>query len=190
MGVDGPLGSGRALRLDPFALPVRYTALDGGTDGQIRHVEIDRERVVVWRAMHGIRMNVSGAAVHEYRGVVMRTLAPGPEQSAVVTVILEHCDGALSVPLFIATEGDDAAAQWKSWGRVLGVPLLVADNDGSLREPYRRIGRIGVDAPTPRRRRRAAIRSRRPSILMRRKPGRPQPVPLVYRGEGEIIAKK
>jgi hypothetical protein len=80
-------------------------------------------------------------------------------------------------------------AQWKSWSRVLGVPLLVADGDGALREPFRRIGRLGVGAPTPRRRRRSAIKWRRPSILMRRKPGRPSATPTVHRGEREFIAR-
>ena len=37
--------------------------------------------------------------------------------------------------------------------------------------------------------RRAAIRWRRPSILMRRKPGRPAPEPAVHRREREIIAR-
>ena len=51
--------------------------------------------------------------------------------------MLEHRDTGLTVPLFVATEGDDAMAEWKSWSRVLGVPLLVADGDGALREPFR-----------------------------------------------------
>ena len=91
------------------------------------------------------------------------------------------------MPLFVATEGDDAMAQWKSWSRVLGVPLLVADGDGAFREPFRRIGRLAIGAPTPRRRRRVAIKRRRPSILMRRKPGRPSAHPNVYRGERERL---
>ena len=35
-----PAGSGRALRLDPFALPVRFPAQDAGADGQMRQVEL------------------------------------------------------------------------------------------------------------------------------------------------------
>jgi hypothetical protein len=80
-------------------------------------------------------------------------------------------------------------AEWKSWGRVLGAPLLVDDGDGTFREPFRRIGRLSIGAPTARRRRRASIKRRRPSILLRRKPGRPSAVPTVYRGEREIIAR-
>jgi hypothetical protein len=188
MGVDGSPGSGRALRLDPYALPARYDTRDGGADGQIRQVEIDRERVVLRRAVRGIRMNV-GVPVREFRGITMRTLPPEGEEPAAVAVMLEHRDKGLSVPLFVAAEGDDAVAQWKCWGRVLGLPLLVVDEDGALREPFRRIGHIGVGSPTPRRRRRAAVKWRRPSILMRRKAGRPPAQPVVHRGEREIIAR-
>jgi hypothetical protein len=175
------------LRLDPFALPVRYAARDGGADGQIRQVELDRDRVVLRRAVRGIRMNV-GVPVAEFRGVSMRLLPAEGEEPAATAVMLEHRDGGLSVPLFMASDGSDLVAEWKSWGRVLGLPLLVVEGDGSLREPYRRIGGIGVGAPSPRRRRRAAIKWRRPRFLMRRKVGRPSAESRVHR-EREIIAR-
>ena len=188
MGVDRTAGSGRSLRLDPFALPARYSARDGGADGQVRQIELDRERVVLMRAVRGIPMKVR-LPVNEFRGVTMRTLPPEGAEPAAVAIMLEHRDSGLSVPLFVAPEGDDAMAQWKAWGRVLGVPLLVVDRDGSLREPFRRIGRVNVGAPSPRKKRRAAIRWRRPSILLRRKPGRPSARSQVHRGEREIIAR-
>jgi hypothetical protein len=187
MGVDGT-GSGRALRLDPHALPVRYAAHDRGADGQVRDIELDRERVVLKRAVAGIRMRV-GVPLREFRGVALRTLPPDGSEPAAVAVTLEHRDEALTVPLYVADEGDDAMAEWKSWSRVLGVPLLVADDDGALREPFRRIGRVALGKSAPRRRRRAAIKWRRPSILMRRKPGRPAATPTVHSGEREIIAR-
>lgn len=188
MGVDGPPGSNRALRLDPYALPVRYAARDIRADGHMRDIELDRDRVVLNRAVAGIRMKV-GVPLREFTGVTMRTLPPENGEPAAVAVMLEHRDSGLTVPLYVATEGDDALAQWKCWGRVLGVPLLVTDADGTPREPFRRIGGVGLGTPGPRRRRRAAIKWRRPSILMRRKPGRPAGVPTVHRGEREIIAR-
>ena len=139
-------GSSRALRLDPHNLPVRYAARDNGADGQVRNVELDRERIVLRREVRGISMKI-GVLVTEFAGVTMRTLPPEGEEPAAVAIMLEHRDSGLSVPLFVATEGDEAMAQWKSWARVLGVPLLVADGDGALREPFRRIGRLAVGQP-------------------------------------------
>ena len=146
MAFDRPAGSSRALRLDPFALPVRYAARDGGADGQVRDIELDRERVVLRREVSGIPMNV-GVPIADFTGVTMRTLAPDGEEPAAVAIMLEHRDQGLSVPLFVSTDGDDAMAVWKSWSRVLGVPLLVADPDGASREPFQRIGRLGVGKP-------------------------------------------
>ena len=188
MGVDGTPGSGRSLRLDPFALPARYAARDSGADGQIRQIELDHNRVVFMRAVRGIPMRVR-LPVNDFRGVTLRTLPPDGTEPAAIAIVLEHRDSALSVPLFVAPEGGDAMAQWKAWGRVLGMPLLVVESENSLREPFLRMGRVNAGASSARRKRRAAIRWRRPSILMRRKPGRPSAQPQVYRSEREIIAR-
>ena len=189
MGADRAPGSSRALRLDPFALPVRYTARDGGrADGQVREIELDRDRVMLRRAVSGIRMNV-GVPVSAFRGVTLRLLPAEGEEPAAIAIVLEHSDPGLSVPVFVASEAEDASSIWRSWSRVLGLPLLIDEGDGTLREPFQRLGRMTISAPKLRRRRRAAITWRRPSILMRRKPGRPASEPTIYRGEHEIIAR-
>jgi hypothetical protein len=188
MGAGGPEGSGRGLRLDPFALPACFLAPDRGADGQIRQVELDRERVVMRRSVRGIPMKV-GVPIAAFRGVSLRLLAPDAERRVGVVVMLDHRDSALSVPLFMANDGDEGFAIWKSWGRVLNLPLLLTEADGSLREPFPRPGAAIIRTPAPRRRRRAPIKWRRPSILMRRKPGRPSAEPVVHRGEREIIAR-
>jgi hypothetical protein len=189
MGVDGTPGSGRALRLDPFALPVRYAARDSAADGKIRQVELDRHRVTLRRAVRGIRMNV-GVPISEFQGVSLRLLPADGDDPAGVAVMLEHRDAGLSVPVYLAAEGDDAAAEWRSWSRVLGLPLLVVETDGSLREPSRRVGQVALGASSDRRKRRATIKARRPSILMRRKPGRSTADARIHRGEREIIARE
>ncbi len=188
MSVGAPFGSSRALRLDPFALPVRYAAHDRGADGQIRQVELDRDRVTVRRAVRGIRMNV-GVPIAEFRGVSIRMLPPEQEAPAASVVMLEHRDAGLSIPLFMSTSSDDLMAQWKSWSNVLGLPPVVVEEDGSVREPFQRMGGVRISTPAPRRRRRAAVKWRRPRFLMRRKPGRPADDPAIYCGEREIIAR-
>jgi hypothetical protein len=66
---------------------------------------------------------------------------------------------------------------------------MVLEGDGSLREPFARLGALRIESPTWRRRRRSAIAKRRPSRLMRRQPGKLPQTPIVHRGEREIIAR-
>ncbi len=111
-------------RLDPFSLPVRFTAADGAADEGLRIVDLHRERVVLRRALAGMRMAVN-LPVAAYRGVAIR-LDATTETPPFVAVTLEHADAALSLPLFCSTDNDDIVAEWQLWGRVLGLPLLVA----------------------------------------------------------------
>jgi hypothetical protein len=176
-----PAGSGRSARLDPFALPVRFCAADAAADGRSREVELTRERVVVRRAVAGIRMAVN-MPISAYRGVAIRTSAEG------ASVILEHRDPSLALELYAAPDGDEVAAEWRTWGEVLGVPLLIADEAGETQDAFTRIGAVRSNGPFVRRRRYNAIKRRRPSILMRRVVKRVGEAD-VYRGEREIIAR-
>jgi len=181
---------GPPSRLDPFSLPVRFTAADDAADGHLRVVDLFRERVVLRRAVRGMRMALN-MPVAAFRGVAIRLSgAAGIAAPTSIAVVLEHDDPALSLPLYSSPQSDDIVAEWQSWGRVLGLPLLVAEADGQLREPFARMGRVRVEAPTFRRRRRTAIARRRPSRLLRRRPGTPPALALVHRGEREIIARE
>ena len=176
-----PAGSGRALRLDPFALPVRYAAGDATADGGAREIELHRERVVVRRSLSGMRMALN-MPVDAFTGVGLRLTA------GEVAVVLAHKDPGLALPLFLSEEADDVTAAWRSWGAVLGLPLLVEDEDG-WHEPFERLGGVRIARPRPRRRRHNAIKRRRPSLPMRRKTGRMTDATPVHRGEREIIAR-
>ena len=183
-----PAGSSRDERLDPFSLPVQFAATDKAADGRVRTVVLTRERVVVRRAVHGMKMALN-LPVAAYLGVALRMVPPEGDTPGAVSIVLEHRDQGLSLPLFCADDDTDIAAEWRSWALVLGLPLLVADADGRLREAFGRMGAVRVDTPTWRRRRRSAIRSRRPSIPLRRKPGRSIEGAVVHRDEREIVAR-
>ena len=111
------------------------------------------------------------------------------DQNGAVMVMLEHRDPGLSLPLYRADDGNDIVAEWQTWARVLSLPLLVAEADGRLREPFARIGAVRVAAPSWRRRRRSALRARRPTLPLRRRVGRSIADATVHRGEREIIAR-
>lgn len=188
LGGANPAAASRHARLDPLALPVRFTASDAVADGRERLVEIDHNRVLVRRRVRGmaIRLNVP---IHAFRGVSVQLASLDGSDADWVLVRLEHRDPALSVQLFAGPDDADVIAEWQLWARVLGLPLLVADLTGDLSEPFPRIGALKLQESAPRRRRRNIIRRRRPMMPLRRRAGGGLHMQPVYRGEREIIAR-
>ena len=184
----GSAGSGRIARLDPLALPVRFTASDAVADESVRHVELHRERVILRRAVQGMRIALN-VPVQAFLGVSIRLT---PEQNGVpagIGVFLEHSDPALSIELYSAHDSDDVVAEWQLWSRTLGVPCLVAGSDGVLTSPFPMLGAVRFKGAAQRRRRRSAVSKRRPRFLARRRAGVARTMPLVHQGEREIIAR-
>jgi hypothetical protein len=182
-----PGGSSRGERLDPFALPLRFDVADQAGDERARLVELHRERVVLRKASRGARTAVN-LPVTAYLGVAIRMEPPTERSAGVVALVLEHPDPAFSLTLYRAADGTDIVAEWRAWGRALGVPLLVTEADGRLREPFERVGAVRISRPIARRRRRSALKARRPALRLRRRQPLGSP-PVVHRGEREIIAR-
>ena len=186
-GGGTPAGS-RALRLDPLALPICFEASDAAADGRVRSIELHRERVVLRRAVRGMRMAVN-LPISAYLGLAVRLIPAKGESDGAIAIVLEHRDPALSLPLHVASDGAEIIAEWQTWARVLDRPLLIVDDDGTVRDPIPHLGRVTVGPPAPRRRRRNAIKARRPSIFLRRRPGEMSACLHVHRDEREIIAR-
>ena len=115
-----------------------------------------------------------------------RIVPVGSEGAIRVHVELLHDDPGLTLPLVVADEPEDAAADWQAWGRALNLPLLVVEQDGTVRAPLTRLGGLTVASPSPRRRRRF-LAGRRPRFLRRRKVGQARPIEMV--AGREIIAR-
>jgi len=165
-GGSNSAGSGRVLRLDPLSLPVSYSAHDTRADGGIRHIELHRERVVLRRAVSGMRMAVN-VRVSDFLGIALR------ETDDLQMLVLVHRDPSLSIPLCASNDPDEISKAWTMWSETFALPQL-EDQDSDA---------------APRRRRRNAIRSRRPRFLMRRRVGYLLNPAAVYRDEREIIAR-
>jgi hypothetical protein len=165
-GGINPAGSSRALRLDPLSLPISFRAHDARADGFVRQVELHRERVVLHRAVRGMRMSVK-LRVSDFLGIGLRSVRDGE------MLVLVHRDPSLSIPLCITTDMDELAAAWQLWSDVFALPML----EDSSREPAQR------------RRRRNVIRTRRPKFLLRRRVGDLLDTAKNYNGEREIIAR-
>jgi hypothetical protein len=154
------------LRLDPLSLPVSFAAHDTRADGGVRQIELHRERVILRRAVHGMRMAIN-VRVSDFLGVARRENSDGQ------MLVLVHRDPSLSIPLCVSADGDEVASAWQIWSDIFALPQL---HDTS-REP------------APRRRRRNAIKARRPKFLVRRRMGDLLNPANVHQGEREIIAR-
>ncbi len=160
-------GSGQHFRLDPFALPVCHSAI-----GEMTAFTLDRDQAVVRRPVAG-RLASLSVPVRAYAGVSVRIEPAGQAGAISVIVELRHKDPRLTLPLVVADEPEDAAADWIAWGRALNLPLLVVQHDGTIRVPVERLGGLVIWSPRPRRNR-ALFRGRRSRQIRRRKPGRSQ----------------
>ena len=162
-----PAGSSR-LRLDPLSLPLRFDARDVRADGGVRQVELHRERVVLRRAVAGMRMAVN-LRVSDFLGIGLRGI-----DSEAQTLALIHRDPSLTIPLAISADRAELDAASAMWSEIFGLPQLP--------EEERR-------EPAARRRRRNVISKRRPRFLVRRRAGDANRELSIHRGEREIIAR-
>ena len=89
--------------------------------------------------------------VSAYRGVAVRMFAEGEEGNLRVVVELMHSDASLSLPLVVAGEPEEAAADWIAWGKALNLPLLVVEQDGTVSSPVDRVGGVAALKPGARR---------------------------------------
>ena len=165
---------------------MRLTIGDAAADDGMRFIELTRERVVLRRELGGMKMAIS-LSVSSFLGIGLR-IEPLASPNGAIAIVLEHSDPALSVALYRGSEPCDVVADWQAWSSVLGLPLLLAEADGGLREAFPRIGAVRVGCPVSRRRRRSTISKRRPAILLRRKPGRQSGAASLRPREREVIA--
>jgi Family of unknown function (DUF6101) len=180
-----PVWAGRNMRLDPFRLPqvVSYATRDDYGDVTFT---IDQRGAIVRRIlqMSGLPATVVLPA-NSFRGVAARAMED-PDGNVTVTLELLHSDPMLSVPLLVADNLEDVAADWRAWADAYRLPMLLIEADGVARTLEESLGAVIKTLPVQDRRKRRVTPARRPRFLMRRKPGN-FGMRLVVNGE-EIIA--
>ncbi len=177
-------GSSPLFRLDPLRLPVSITAADPAADGGSREIGVSCEGIEFRRSVRGVQMRVQ-LPFSEFEGVAVRVMAPGGCEP-MIFLSLEHNDDALSVLLQATEDSEECADAARKWSRVTGRPILVADENGRLRNPAAVRNRL---AASPRRKRRSALRNRRTAIRLRSQRANRSIEKNVYSGEREIIAR-
>ena len=148
---------------------------------------IDQRGAVIRRvlSMSGLPATILLPA-RAFRGVAARALEDS-DGNVTVTLELLHNDPQLSVPLLVADDLDDVAADWRAWAEEYRLPMLLIEADGVARTLEESLGAVksgaGEAAPQAQRCR----QPRRSRFLARRKSG-DLGLRLVIGGE-EIIAR-
>ncbi len=180
-----PRWAGRDMRLDPQRLPQVASYADGSSKGDVTFT-IHKTGVSVRRMLQksGLPMSMV-MAPRAFSGVAARAIE---HELGEVTVTLEllHEDPALCVPLLVANDLCDIAADWRAWSETFQLPMLMFEADGVARPIEDTIGQVRT-APARERRQGREPRRRRPRFLARRKSGN-LGLRLVISGE-EIIAR-
>jgi hypothetical protein len=148
-------------------LPVSFNAHDARADGGVRQIELHRERVVLRRAIHGMRMAVN-VRMRDFLGVALRGIDDAQ------ALVLVHRDPSLTIPLCVSSDREEIASAWRMWSDIFTLPQLLED------EPRE---------PAMRRRRHNAIQARRPKFLVRRRSGALLNPANIHQDEREIIAR-
>ncbi len=181
-----PVWAGSNMRLDPSRLPQVVSHATRDSFGEV-HFTIDSRGAVVRRTLEKSGLPVTLILpAHVFKGVAARAIEDG-DGNVTVTLELMHHDPMLTVPLLVADDLDDVAADWRAWAEAYRLPMLLVESDGVARSLEESLGQVKT-APTRQRRKRASSQPRRPRFLARRKTGN-LGLRLVVEGE-EIIARQ
>jgi len=181
-----PVWAGCDMRLDPFRLPQAVSYATQDEYGDVNFT-IDQRGAVMRRVLHESGLPVTIALpASAFRGVAARAIE---HDDGTVTVTLEllHNDPHLSVPLLVARDLDDVAADWRAWAEAYRLPMLLFEADGIARTLEETLGLVRKGQPVPRRKGKAS-NQRRPRFLARRRTG-DLGVRMIVDGE-EIIARR
>jgi hypothetical protein len=181
-----PVWAGRNMRLDPFRLPQMVSYASREDHGDVT-LTVDHRGAVLRRTleMSGLPA-VIALPSNVFRGVAARALEDA-DGHVTVTLELLHDDPMLSVPLLVAHDLDDVAADWRAWSEAYRLPMLLIEADGVARTLEESLGAAIKTMPPQERRQGRAPARRRPRFLARRRTGN-LGLRLVIDGE-EIIAR-
>lgn len=165
-----PAWAGSTFRIDPSRFPQQVTFALGETSGNVT-ITIDERGAVLRKILPSSGLPLSFALpACAFKGVAARAIDPG-DGEVTVTLELHHDDPDLCIPLLVAHDLCDIAADWRSWSEAFHIPMLMVEADGIARPLENHIGDVRSQA-TQRRRRHSYFAARRPRFLVRRTTGK------------------
>ncbi len=167
----------RDFRVDPYGGRQRIASSDGV------EVVLDDNGAVMKRTLRcGAPLSMA-LPNRVFQGVAARSVEH-EDGTTSVTLHLHHADPDLCVPLMTCDSVENAAADWHSWARRTGLPMLMVGAAGAVTV----VREAGLQSRAPKQRRaRITQLARRPRFLRRRKQGIVGPVMRL--DASEIIAR-
>lgn len=164
-----PSWAGSTLRLDPARFPQQVTYALRDTNGDVT-ITIDERGAILRKILPSSGLPLSFALpARAFKGVAARAIDHG-DGEVTVTLELHHEDPDLCIPLLVAHDLCDIAADWRGWSDAYRIPMLMVEADGVARPLEDHIGDVRIQ-PTKPRRRHSYFAARRPRFLVRRTTG-------------------
>jgi len=165
-----PAWAGATLRLDPSRFPQQVTYALRGALGDVT-ITIDERGAVLRKILPGSGLPLSFALpARAFKGVAARAIDHG-DGEVTVTLELHHEDPDLCIPLLVAHDLCDIAADWRGWADAFRIPMLMVEADGVARPLEEHLGEVRTRETQPRRRH-SYFAERRPRFLVRRTTGK------------------
>lgn len=178
--------SERVVKSDPARLPFLFNGSEAAN--LVERAPEEADRLEAARRLGAIAEKIV-LPLGDYRGVAIRIVPGATENEDRVVIVLSHSSAAQEVVLVEAEDDENVIAEWRLFGSVLGLPLLVEGLDGRTVAAEERLGEVHISRVRPRRRH-SLLAGRRPRFLTRRRTGKLPLVPFVHFGEREIIASE
>ncbi|MCB1386704.1 MAG: hypothetical protein KDJ80_12295 [Nitratireductor sp.] len=153
------------FRLDPYAIPDRIRFTRNAVEYTLDRTGVSVRMIL---AKSGLPLSFALPA-RSFKGIAARCVEHA-DGSHTVSLELHHHDPALCIPVLVAGDLNDIAADWHSWSRLMRLPMLIIDERGLAQTIRNELGAIRVETPIARRRRITLLRHR-PWFLRRRKAG-------------------
>lgn len=157
------------LRMDPKRFPQHASYCLHGQSSNVT-ITLDERGAVLRKVLpsSGLPLSIALPA-RAFKGVAARAIDHG-DGEVTVTLELHHEDPELCVPLLVAHDLSDIAADWRTWSEAYGIPMLMVEADGVARPLEEHLGDVKTREIKPRRRH-SLFNDRRPRFLMRRSTG-------------------
>ncbi|MDQ0319389.1 hypothetical protein QO002_001527 [Pararhizobium capsulatum DSM 1112] len=157
------------LRLDPMRFPQQATYSLPGQASDVT-ISLDERGAVMRKILptSGLPLSIALPS-RAFKGVAARAIDHG-DGEVTVTLELHHDDPDLCIPLLVAHDLSDIAADWRAWAEAYRIPMMMVEADGVARPLEEHLGEVRTRDIKPRRRH-SLFNGRRPRFLMRRATG-------------------